>query len=137
MAPKCCAKPIFDDADGVTVCTSCGSVISDSQIVAEVTFGETSSGAAMVQGSFVGAGDTHARNTGPFNRFNGKGGSNESREMTLAQGRLNHWFCGSDCCDLVLKFYRSQVGGGFNSWQRPFQSQIRIQKLLRGGSGWP
>jgi len=38
-----------------TVCTKCGTVLTENNIVSEVTFGETGSGAAMVQGSYVGA----------------------------------------------------------------------------------
>ena len=37
-----------------TVCTKCGTVLTENNIVSEVTFGETGSGAAMVQGSYVG-----------------------------------------------------------------------------------
>lgn len=81
----CCSNPALDDSDGQTVCTNCGSVINDSQIVSEITFGETSSGAAIVNGAFVGAGETHARNSGPFR----KGGGLESREQTLANGEVS------------------------------------------------
>ena len=35
-----------------------------------------------MNGAFVGAGETHARNSGPFR----KGGGLESREQTLANG---------------------------------------------------
>ncbi|KAF8469133.1 cyclin-like protein [Kalaharituber pfeilii] len=79
----CCSNPTLDDSDGQTVCTNCGSVINETHIVSEITFGEASSGAAIVQGSFVGAGETHARNTGPFR----KGGGLESREQTLANAK--------------------------------------------------
>lgn len=37
-----------------TVCTRCGTVLSENAIVSEVQFGETGSGAAMVQGSYIG-----------------------------------------------------------------------------------
>ena len=74
--------------------------MEENTIVNEVTFGETSNGAAMVQGSFVGQGASkfdfrtslyfsfsyrdpaHARMTGPY----GNRGSNESREQTIANG---------------------------------------------------
>lgn len=46
----------------------------------EVSFGETAAGAAMVQGSYVGQGATHARMGGPF----GNRGNAESREQTIA-----------------------------------------------------
>lgn len=65
------------------VCTGCGTVISENNIVSEVTFGESSSGAAVVQGSFVGEDQTHVRSYGPgFQR----GGAMESREMTEQNG---------------------------------------------------
>ncbi|CAI7576679.1 unnamed protein product [Penicillium discolor] len=71
--PGCPAPHIVDDG-GVKVCTGCGTVISENNIVSEVTFGESSSGAAVVQGSFVGEDQTH------------RGGAMESREMTEQNG---------------------------------------------------
>jgi transcription factor IIIB subunit 2 len=60
-------------------------VISDANIVSEVTFGEAASGAAIVQGTFVGADQSYGRSYGPgFQR----GGGMESREMTEQNG----WF---------------------------------------------
>lgn len=44
-----------DSSSGITYCVSCGNVIEENVIVSEITFGEASSGAAIVQGSFVGA----------------------------------------------------------------------------------
>ncbi|KAH7099019.1 BRF1-domain-containing protein [Auriculariales sp. MPI-PUGE-AT-0066] len=80
----CLSTAIEYQADtGTSVCTDCGNVIEENAIVAEVTFGETGSGAAMVQGSFVGAGSTRARMGNPF----GKGTSVESREQTIENGR--------------------------------------------------
>ena len=46
----------YDTAAGNGVCVNCGMVIEENAIVSEITFGETSSGGAMVQGSFVGQG---------------------------------------------------------------------------------
>ncbi|KAJ5692844.1 Transcription factor IIIB 70 kDa subunit [Penicillium macrosclerotiorum] len=80
--PGCPAPHIVED-DGQKVCSGCGTVISESNIVSEVTFGESSSGAAVVQGTFVGEGQTHVRSYGPgFQR----GGGMESREMTEQNG---------------------------------------------------
>ncbi|QLG73015.1 hypothetical protein HG535_0E00990 [Zygotorulaspora mrakii] len=58
------------------VCESCGYVCEDNPIVSEVTFGETSSGAATVQGSFIAAGQAHSGST-----------ALESREATLNNAR--------------------------------------------------
>ncbi|EGN97551.1 hypothetical protein SERLA73DRAFT_75218 [Serpula lacrymans var. lacrymans S7.3] len=73
----------YDAAAGNGFCVKCGTVVEENTIVSEVTFGETSAGAAMVQGSYVGQGSTHARMNGPF----GNRGSSESREQTIANGK--------------------------------------------------
>ncbi|KAF7980980.1 hypothetical protein HWV62_35786 [Athelia sp. TMB] len=70
----------YDASAGNGFCVKCGTVVEENAIVSEVSFGETSNGAAMVQGSYVGQGSTHARMSGPF----GNRGSNESREQTIA-----------------------------------------------------
>lgn len=46
----------YDQAAGNGICVKCGTVIEENTIVNEIAFGETSSGAAMVQGSFVAQG---------------------------------------------------------------------------------
>lgn len=80
--PSCPAPQIVED-EGHKVCSGCGTVISESNIVSEVTFGESASGAAVVQGTFVGEDQTHVRSYGPgFQR----GGGMESREMTEQNG---------------------------------------------------
>ncbi|KAL3230688.1 Transcription factor IIIB 70 kDa subunit [Nakaseomyces bracarensis] len=67
------------NANNDLVCQNCGIVCEDNPIVSEVTFAETSSGAATVTGSFVSADQSHAA----------YGGSNamESREATLNNAR--------------------------------------------------
>ncbi|PIA17007.1 cyclin-like protein [Coemansia reversa NRRL 1564] len=72
-----------DASKGMSYCTACGEVCEENTIVAEVTFGEAASGAAVVQGSFVRAGQTRANMSGP-GRF---GSGQESREMTLYNSR--------------------------------------------------
>ncbi|KAJ2473017.1 transcription factor TFIIIB subunit brf1 [Coemansia sp. RSA 2322] len=72
-----------DSAKGMSYCMACGEVCEENTIVAEVTFGEASSGAAIVQGSFVRAGQTRANMGGPGRYGNGQ----ESREMTLLNSR--------------------------------------------------
>ncbi|KAJ7916525.1 BRF1-domain-containing protein [Mycena leptocephala] len=69
----------YDTAAGNGVCVNCGMVIEENAIVSEITFGETSSGGAMVQGSFVGQGATHARMSGPY----GNRGNSDSRAQTI------------------------------------------------------
>ncbi|KZV70104.1 cyclin-like protein [Peniophora sp. CONT] len=85
--PACpsCAETVieYDHASGSGFCMGCGTVVEENAIVNEVSFGETSTGAAMVQGAYVGQGATHARMGGPF----GNRGSNESREQTIANAQ--------------------------------------------------
>ncbi|EFX02236.1 transcription factor tfiiib complex subunit [Grosmannia clavigera kw1407] len=82
---KACKNPNVVDG----TCRSCGRVSDDSNIVAEVTFGENSMGAAVVQGSFLShdqggvrpmAGIGHRRVAG--------NGSAEARERTLREAKM-------------------------------------------------
>lgn len=63
---------------GDLMCQSCGMVQEENPIVSEVQFGESSSGAAMVQGAMVGADQTRA-----FSMRN----SLESREQTMLSAK--------------------------------------------------
>lgn len=83
------------EEDGLYICRGCGTVVSESNIVSEVTFGETSSGAAVVQGSYVGADQSHARNSMGGNLK--RAGGLDSREITDANGRLMPVFDRSRC----------------------------------------
>lgn len=78
---KECSAP--DVQEGV--CHNCGTIVDDSNIVSEVTFGESSSGAAVVQGSYVGADQSTARSLGPAFR---RAGGGEDRESTVRNGKL-------------------------------------------------
>lgn len=60
-------------------CVNCGAVAEENPIVSEVQFGESSSGAAMVQGAMVGADQARAN----FNMRNAM----ESREQTLLNAK--------------------------------------------------
>jgi transcription factor IIIB subunit 2 len=66
------------------ICMGCGTVIDDSNIVSEVQFGENSSGAAVVQGSYLGADQGGVRSSGPGLR--GMGNEGEGREATIRDG---------------------------------------------------
>lgn len=77
---KACPKPNVIDG----TCQTCGRVADDSNIVAEVQFGETSSGAAVVQGSFIGADQAGVRSMGPA--FRRVGGS-EDREKSIREAK--------------------------------------------------
>lgn len=63
-------------------CSKCGRVFEENPIVSEVTFGESSNGAAVVQGSFVGPDQSTATfASGP------RGSSMDSRTKTLASAK--------------------------------------------------
>ncbi|KAI1115327.1 hypothetical protein F5Y14DRAFT_410917 [Nemania sp. NC0429] len=83
-----CPNPSAPVTDGF--CTACGREIDSSNIVAEVVFGETSSGAAIVQGSYVAADQGTTRNMAPgIRRLGGLVGDN--REKTIREARNMMW----------------------------------------------
>ncbi|CAO2647688.1 Nn.00g086100.m01.CDS01 [Neocucurbitaria sp. VM-36] len=82
--PRCCDHPDVHTEDNLTLCYSCGKVFEESSIVAEVTFGETAGGAAIVEGGFIGDNQRHANSMGGTMR--GLGGM-ESREQAAMHGR--------------------------------------------------
>ncbi|CAH2353873.1 transcription factor IIIB 70 kDa subunit [[Candida] railenensis] len=79
---KYCGGRLADSngSSGDVSCMKCGRVQVENQIVSEVQFGETSSGAAMVQGSMVSADQVRAN-------FGGRQNSLESKEQTLKNGK--------------------------------------------------
>ena len=79
--PECFSPSINDEG----TCTNCGTIVNDSNIVSEVSFGETSNGAAVLQGSFVAEGQGAARTMGPGFRAGATVG--ESRQATHREGR--------------------------------------------------
>jgi transcription factor IIIB subunit 2 len=72
-AAKCCDEPDIQDRDGAKICTNCFTQISEANIVSDVTFEESASGAATVQGGFIGENSRHANtiNTNAFRRMGG------------------------------------------------------------------
>jgi hypothetical protein len=87
-AKKCpnaqCKTPDVQDLRGNRVCLSCGTLINDTNIVSEITFGENSAGAATVQGGYIGEGQRHANTLG--SAFRRTGGVVESRQQSEANG---------------------------------------------------
>lgn len=76
-----CSTADIQEMDGERVCISCGTIINDANIVSEVAFGETSTGAAVVQGAAVGEGQRYAKSSGQgFRRLGGSMGSREQTE---------------------------------------------------------
>ncbi|RFU33696.1 hypothetical protein B7463_g2610, partial [Scytalidium lignicola] len=78
---KECTAPKIEDG----ICHNCGTILDDSNIVSEVQFGENSTGAAVVVGSFIGEDQGAARSMGPA--FRRAGGGTEDRESTIREGK--------------------------------------------------
>lgn len=83
--PPCGNKECKNAPIDEGICTGCGKIISESNIVSEITFGESSSGAAVVQGAFLSHDQGAARGMGPA--FRG-GGQENNRAATIAEGKL-------------------------------------------------
>ncbi|KAI8717198.1 hypothetical protein NCS52_00794900 [Fusarium sp. LHS14.1] len=77
---KSCPNPNVVDG----TCQTCGRIADDSNIVSEITFGESSSGAAVVHGSYIGADQAGVRSMGPA--FRRVGGS-EDREKSIREAK--------------------------------------------------
>ena len=86
--PQCpnpdCENGDVQEHDGRNVCLDCGAEIPDANMVSEVTFGESASGAAVVQGGFIGEGQRYAKTMGSGFR---RGEGTDSREITESNGR--------------------------------------------------
>lgn len=82
--PDCHEKDVGEE-DGQLVCRGCGTVVSDSNMVSEVTFGALASGAHVLHGTHVGADQTYARTAGGARGR--AGGGLDSREITEAAGK--------------------------------------------------
>ncbi|CAO3667071.1 unnamed protein product [Rhizopus stolonifer] len=75
-------KSEADAASGTVYCVDCGTVLEENTIVAEVSFGETSGGKAVIQGSFAGDSGRIAGG-GLFGRNRGR----EGQEQSIENGR--------------------------------------------------
>ncbi|KAK0564207.1 transcription factor TFIIIB subunit brf1 [Tilletia horrida] len=120
QCPHCSSTKTIHDGDTVA-CAECGYVFEQSQIVSEVTFGETSSGAATVQGSYVSADQAGARIMGPGG-FRGSS-AGESRQITLANAQANIrkmaniWNLSENVINKAYRIFNlAMVGGG--EWLR-------------------
>lgn len=83
--PDCDSGDVIED-EGKLICQNCGFVLQEVQITQELTFGEASNGAAVVQGKYVGANDESARN--PALGSSKVAGGMDSRQITERNGRL-------------------------------------------------
>src|SRR2546423_6589633 len=88
--PACTApNNVVQEDDGSYICHHCGTIAAEhSHIVSEIQFGETASGAAAVQGQYIGADQTHAR-SGTGGRRGGavRGDGMNSKQLTELNAR--------------------------------------------------
>ncbi|KAK3323846.1 hypothetical protein B0T19DRAFT_214716 [Cercophora scortea] len=120
-ANKACKKPNVVDG----TCQTCGRVADDSNIVSEITFGESSNGAATVQGSYLAADQGGVRPVGgqAFRRVAG-GGASEARERSLREirGLLAQYAqqlrITPTLSDTAYRFYRMASNDGFVQGRR-------------------
>jgi transcription factor IIIB subunit 2 len=75
-----------DDRMGHSVCIQCGNVLELNTIVSEITFTESSNGAAMADGFSVAAGSARAKSSLPGKFGLIRTGTAEPREQTIANG---------------------------------------------------
>ncbi|ORY83666.1 Brf1-like TBP-binding domain-domain-containing protein [Protomyces lactucae-debilis] len=121
VCPNCGSGQTESNASsGATYCTSCGTVIEENTIVSEITFGESSSGAAIVQGAFIGDGATGARISGPFRNQS----SENSRDQTMRKGRqrinalANAMRLSERLAEKGVRFFQLAVNNGFIQGRR-------------------
>ncbi|KAJ9663593.1 transcription factor TFIIIB subunit brf1 [Coniosporium apollinis] len=118
---QCCSNPDPVEEDGQLVCGNCAKLLEESNVVSEVTFGETSGGAAVVQGAHVGEGQRYAKTMGTGLR--GLGG--ESRGQGEANGlseirRLAAVLSINDPIPTQAhRIYQLALNGNFTTGRRP------------------
>ncbi|KAK4663285.1 transcription factor TFIIIB subunit brf1 [Podospora pseudopauciseta] len=107
-------------------CADCGLVLREHDIVAEITFGETSNGAATVQGSYLGATQGGVRPTGmglSFRRVPGAG-LKEARERAERETRdlcsqmVHQLSVPLDVADTAMDIYREAVRASYVKGRR-------------------
>jgi len=88
VCPNCGSRHIeLQGASGASVCTECGVILEENQIVSNVEFVEGNGGASSMVGQFVSATSRKAYTGGGGRAGGNYGFSRDSRETTLANGR--------------------------------------------------
>ncbi|WFD32254.1 transcription factor TFIIIB subunit brf1 [Malassezia sp. CBS 17886] len=95
-----CGSLAIDFADSQAVCSACGVVLEESQIVSDITFAENTAGGAVVQGSYLGADQGESRECTVANaRWN-------INRMATARGVPSH------VAERALRFFQLALDGG-------------------------
>ncbi|KAG8984229.1 transcription factor TFIIIB subunit brf1 [Tulasnella sp. 427] len=112
---------------GDSTCIQCGVVVAENALVSEVSFGETSGGAAIAHGTLVAEGSTYARTGG------GRRGGQESSEQAIYNGRIRIAQVGTamhipdTIRDSALRYYKLAVAAGFTKGR---QSRLVVAACL-------
>lgn len=83
-----CGSSRTEAYDNAVTCADCGCVLEESQIVSDITFGETGSGGAVVQGSYV-ANDS--REWRAPQRRRGAGGEQPPTQLPSLTRLIGRW----------------------------------------------
>lgn len=113
--PECREKDIAEE-EGHLICRGCGTVVQESNFSSEVTWADNPNGAAVVQGSFLGPNQTHAR--GATVKGHTIVNAEERRALRESEGtlRLPQPLEGQNSNGL-------QLGGIWTSWRQHLKSQ--------------
>ncbi|KAH8829500.1 BRF1-domain-containing protein, partial [Flagelloscypha sp. PMI_526] len=117
----------YSASAGNSVCTRCGTVVEENAIISEITFGETSAGAAVVQGAFVGQGAI-----GHHGGLGSSGATNESRELTIAkasqkiQSIATLMRLPNTVVLAATRLYTLAVEHKFTRWKKEYECRSRL-----------
>lgn len=106
-----CLNPACSDPNVVDgVCHSCGTIADDTNIVSEITFGESSNGAAVVQGTYMASDQGTTRSLGrAFRIANGPAEKVPNRDGKRASP-LSMLFVANESRGGVYQKYRHTAG---------------------------
>jgi len=121
-----CSTPDIQEVDGQTVCISCGTVISDSVIVNEITYGEAASGAAVVQGTTVHEGQRFAKSSGTGFRRGRTAEDNAETALREGKDELNRLANALRITGLVDSAYNLYQMARIHHFHRPRRENAAI-----------
>lgn len=107
------------------ICTDCGTIVDEVNIVSEISFGETSSGQAVVQGTYISADQGGANTSGP----NGRGGGQTARDLTLQAGKQRYNFVLTTANYVVGRRCMNEMSAHLNISQNTVEAGLQIFKL--------
>src|SRR5215469_4464995 len=127
-AQRCpgCSTPDIQEVDGQTVCISCGTIVSDSVIVNEISYGEAASGAAIVQGTTIHEGQRFAKPSG--SGFRRGHTAEDHAETALREGKdeLNRLANALQITGLVDSAYNLYQMARIHHFHRPRRENAAI-----------